>query len=127
VEFGAQLALQADAHVLEHREDCGKVAEIWKERTMPRRAVTAGASRVMSCAVEQDVPRVGGRNLVSRLKTVVLPAPLGPIRAWMCRGPHLQVDVGYRDEALELLGESGVSRMNSLMGLTGWRAKSAFR
>src|SRR5215510_3049285 len=29
------------------------------------------------------VPRVGGRNLVRRLNTVVLPAPLGPIRAWM--------------------------------------------
>src|SRR5262245_44631063 len=29
------------------------------------------------------LPRVGGRNLVSRLKNVVLPAPLGPISAWM--------------------------------------------
>src|SRR5262245_29163656 len=28
------------------------------------------------------VPRVGGRNLVRRLNTVVLPAPLGPIKAW---------------------------------------------
>src|SRR5215470_11802032 len=28
-------------------------------------------------------PRVGLRNFVSRLKHVVLPAPLGPIRAWM--------------------------------------------
>src|SRR5579864_6119345 len=28
-------------------------------------------------------PEVAGRNRVSRLKTVVLPAPLGPIRAWM--------------------------------------------
>src|SRR5688572_13481607 len=28
-------------------------------------------------------PRVGCRNLVSRLKQVVLPAPFGPISAWM--------------------------------------------
>src|ERR1700732_5322489 len=28
-------------------------------------------------------PRVGLRNLVSRLKQVVLPAPLGPINAWI--------------------------------------------
>src|SRR5213082_3914067 len=28
-------------------------------------------------------PRVGRKNLVSRLKQVVLPAPLGPISAWM--------------------------------------------
>src|SRR3954454_17777960 len=29
------------------------------------------------------LPRVGWRNLVSRLKQVVLPAPFGPIRPWM--------------------------------------------
>src|SRR5271166_5216216 len=29
------------------------------------------------------LPAVGSRNLVSRLKTVVLPAPFGPIKAWM--------------------------------------------
>src|SRR5688572_30055941 len=28
-------------------------------------------------------PRVGCRNLVRRLKQVVLPAPFGPISAWM--------------------------------------------
>src|SRR5580704_10346497 len=33
------------------------------------------------------VPEVGCKNLVSRLKKVVLPAPFGPIRAWIspCR------------------------------------------
>ncbi len=29
------------------------------------------------------VPLLGGRNAVSRLKQVVLPAPFGPISAWM--------------------------------------------
>src|SRR5437868_6685119 len=29
------------------------------------------------------LPRVGSRNLVSRLKQVVLPAPFGPINAWI--------------------------------------------
>src|SRR5271165_4137569 len=29
------------------------------------------------------VPWVGARNFVSILKTVVLPAPLGPIKAWI--------------------------------------------
>src|SRR5262245_5525994 len=29
------------------------------------------------------VPAVGSRNFVIRLKQVVLPAPFGPIRAWM--------------------------------------------
>ena len=29
------------------------------------------------------LPAVGTKNLVSKLKQVVLPAPLGPISAWM--------------------------------------------
>src|SRR5580658_4056528 len=29
------------------------------------------------------LPRVGARNLVNRLKTVVFPAPFGPMSAWI--------------------------------------------
>src|SRR5208337_1303524 len=50
---------------------------------MPRRAICAGFSRVMSCPLKWIVPWVGARNFVSILKTVVLPAPLGPIKAWI--------------------------------------------
>src|SRR5271165_313415 len=50
---------------------------------MPRRATSAGFSRVMSCPLKWIVPWVGARNFVSILKTVVLPAPLGPIKAWI--------------------------------------------
>ena len=42
------------------------------------------AWRVMSSPSYRIWPRVGARNLVSRLKKVVLPAPFGPISAWMC-------------------------------------------
>src|SRR5690606_26627308 len=61
----------------------GKTAEIWKERMMPRRAMSAGASPVISSPLKKICPEVGVRNLVSRLKQVVFPAPLGPMRAWM--------------------------------------------
>ena len=61
----------------------GNTAEIWNERTMPRRAVCAGFSWVMSVPLNRMLPLLGGRNLVSRLKNVVLPAPLGPMSAWM--------------------------------------------
>ncbi|CFN77327.1 Uncharacterised protein [Bordetella pertussis] len=61
----------------------GNTAEIWNERMMPRRAIWAGRSRVMSRPLKTMVPEVGARNLVSRLKQVVLPAPLGPISAWI--------------------------------------------
>ena len=62
---------------------CGNTADIWNERMMPRRAICAGRSPVMSCPLNRIVPVVGSRNFVSRLKQVVLPAPLGPIRAWI--------------------------------------------
>ena len=60
---------------------CGKTAEIWNERTIPRRATSAGCMAVMSSPLKTIRPLVGLRNLVSRLKQVVLPAPFGPINA----------------------------------------------
>src|ERR1700712_3693084 len=43
----------------------------------------AGFIPVMSRPLNLIVPRVGGKNEVSRLKHVVLPAPFGPIKAWI--------------------------------------------
>src|SRR5438067_5966825 len=62
---------------------CGNTAEIWNERTRPMRAMRAGGEPVISRPLKKIWPRVGERKCVSRLKQVVLPAPLGPIRAWM--------------------------------------------
>ncbi|MCY1314604.1 hypothetical protein D9M70_652720 [compost metagenome] len=59
----------------------GNTAEIWNDRMMPRRAICAGRSPVMSMPLNLMLPEVGDRNLVRRLKQVVLPAPLGPIKA----------------------------------------------
>ena len=56
-------------------------------------------------ALERMVPRVGGRNEVSRLKQVVLPAPFGPISAWICPVSHAQIDAVDGDEAAELAGQ----------------------
>ena len=84
----------------------GNTAEIWNERITPRRATSAGLSRVMSWPLKRIVPAVGCRNLVSRLKVVVLPAPLGPISAWIAPRRTLQVHVVDRDEPLELLREA---------------------
>ena len=60
---------------------CGKTAEIWNERPSPSWATSAGLSAVMSRPSKTIRPRVGERNLVSRLKQVVLPAPFGPMSA----------------------------------------------
>ena len=43
--------------------------------------MSAGRAAVMSRPLYEMRPRVGVRNLVSRLKQVVLPAPLGPMSA----------------------------------------------
>ncbi len=56
----------------------------WKVRTMPARATLCGAAPLRaSCRRSATSPASGWSNPVSRLKKVVLPAPLGPIRAVM--------------------------------------------
>ena len=50
---------------------------------MPRRAIKAGASPVISRPLNKIWPLLGSKNFVSRLKQVVFPAPFGPMRAWI--------------------------------------------
>src|SRR5215470_5676247 len=47
------------------------------------RAIADGAEPVMSRPLNAIIPDVGVRKCVSKLKQVVLPAPLGPISAWI--------------------------------------------
>src|SRR6185295_11370997 len=61
----------------------GNTAEIWNERTSPIRAIAAGREPVILRPLYRIWPRVGSRKCVSRLKQVVLPAPFGPMSAWM--------------------------------------------
>ena len=89
---------------------CGNTAEIWNERTSPRRATSAGLSAVMSRPSKTMRPRVGLRNLVSRLKTVVLPAPFGPIRAWMLPRATLRLTARTATKPANSLVRSCASR-----------------
>src|ERR1700722_9506073 len=59
------------------------------------------------------LPAVGLRNLVSRLNTVVLPAPFGPIKAWIV--PRLTARLTSRTatKPLNSLVNPRVSRMTS--------------
>src|SRR3989344_2857551 len=93
----------------------GNTAEIWNERMTPRRAICAGCSRVMSCPLNRMVPEVGVRNLVSRLKHVVLPAPLGPISAWMEPRRTARFTSLTAVKPLNSLVRLWVSRMTSLI------------
>src|SRR5215510_2735356 len=63
-------------------------------------------------------PRVGWRNLVSRLKQVVLPAPFGPISAWMVpRATRSETPLTAVKPAKSLV-RSSVSRMASPLTAT---------
>jgi len=50
---------------------------------MPRLAICAEDLPVISLPSRKTCPRDGVMKLVSRLKKVVFPAPLGPMIAWM--------------------------------------------
>src|SRR5256885_1851079 len=73
------------------------------------------ASRVMSSPLKRMVPEVGSRNLVSRLKQVVLPAPLGPIKAWMEPRRTERSTLLTAVNPLNSLVRFRVSRITSLM------------
>ncbi len=106
---------------------CGNTAEIWNERTMPRRAICAGGSRVMSRPLKRMLPRVGSRNLVSRLKQVVLPAPLGPMSAWMSPRATFRLTLLTATKPLNSLTRPSVSRMKSRAFMEAARPATAAR
>ena len=53
----------------------------WNVRTIPSRATLKAGMPARSRPLNSQEPVSGLSNPVSRLKNVVLPAPLGPIRA----------------------------------------------
>ena len=94
---------------------CGNTAEIWNERTRPMRAMRAGAEPVISRPLKKIWPRVGSRKCVSRLKQVVLPAPFGPISAWMLPRRTLSDTSLTATKPLNSLVSPRVSRMVSAL------------
>src|SRR5918998_1923955 len=91
-------------------------------------------------------PRVGGRNFVSRLKQVVLPAPFGPIRPWMVPrrtrrvtsltatkprnsfvSPSVSRMVSVTRNALpaQSLAPAAILRLDAARGVYGWAARPA--
>src|ERR1700722_17282871 len=71
---------------------------------------------VMSRPLKRIVPLVGGRNAVSRLKQVVLPAPFGPINAWIWPVLTRKVTLSTATKPLNSRVRPSVSRMVSTLG-----------
>jgi len=57
----------------------GKGFKIWNVRATPRRLSTSGRSPVIARPSKRTSPVSGARKPVTRLKSVVLPAPFGPM------------------------------------------------
>src|SRR6267142_631267 len=58
-------------------------AVAWNVRAMPRRQISDGRSPEIRSRLKRISPAVRGMTPVIRLKAVLLPAPLGPMRPWI--------------------------------------------
>src|SRR5882724_11739071 len=58
-------------------------AVAWNVRAMPRRQISDGRSAEIRSRLKRTSPAVSGMTPVIRLKTVLFPAPLGPMRPWI--------------------------------------------
>ena len=63
---------------------------IWKERARPRRKILSGVCPSMRVPRKETVPAVGGSVPATMLNSVVLPAPLGPIRPVIVPAPTVR-------------------------------------
>src|SRR3954452_17057230 len=71
----------ADSRAFSCASSSGKTFDTWKVRPMPARVRRNGGSRVMSAPSSSTRPDVGRSRPDTRLNSVVLPAPFGPITA----------------------------------------------
>src|SRR3989442_5984058 len=58
----------------------------WNVRAIPRRQISEGRRPDTRAPLKTISPEDSGSTPVSRLKTVLFPAPFGPIRPWIVRG-----------------------------------------
>src|SRR5882762_1492674 len=76
---------------------------IWKERAKPRRARAGAESAVMSSPAKRTRPRSGRRSPASWLISVVLPAPFGPMMAWVSPSRISRLTSSHASSAPKLL------------------------
>src|SRR5713101_432789 len=76
--------------------------------------MSAGREPVMSRLLNRMRPRVGARKWVRRLKHVVLPAPLGPMSAWIVPRRTRRLTSLTATKPRNSLVRSWVSRITSL-------------
>src|SRR5687767_9426855 len=81
----------------------------------------------MSRPLNRMPPAVGCRNLVIRLKQVVLPAPFGPMSAWMVPRRTERLTFLTAQKPLKLLDRPAVSMIASLVLIALGRSAARLR
>ena len=116
-------AVLADHHGLQHRQVREQPDVLKGARDPLDRALARDADRPSPVPRTRSSRHRRASTPVTRLKNVVLPAPLGPINAWMWPVLHVHVEVVQGKEAAEALGQAfdleaiamaAVSRMTGL-------------
>ena len=82
-----------------------KMLVIWNERASPRADRAWTGRRVTSAPAKRMRPASGCSSPASWATSVVLPAPLGPITAWISPGSHREAHAVGGDDAAEPLGQ----------------------
>ena len=85
---------------------CGNTADIWNERTMPRRATSAGFRERDVLAVVDDLAAGRDQELGEQVEEGGLAGAVGADQRVDLTAAHPQVDVAHRDEAVELLRQA---------------------
>ena len=78
---------------------------------MPLRAICDGFSALISAPLKRIFPELGSKNFVNKLKQVVFPAPLGPIRACIAPRSIAKFTLFTAMKPLNDFVRSSVSRM----------------
>jgi hypothetical protein len=105
LERTATLALQRDAHVLQHRE-VGKHRRDLERAHQPLARDLRRPRAGYRLSVEQDLARGRGQEVGKQVKAGGLARAVGTDQGVDRAAAHVQVDTLDRDKALELLGES---------------------
>ena len=111
----APVACTASAMLLS-AEKLSKTLLIWNDRARPSRARWAVASSVMSCPRKLIRPASGSSSPVNCPTNVVLPAPFGPISAWVSPVRMPSVTSSVATSAPKALRRWRISRRKSLIG-----------
>src|SRR5690606_25947765 len=102
---------------LRRAENSGASEETWKVRPRPRRARSATSWAVMSSSAKRIEPESGLIVPAIWLMSVDLPAPFGPIRAWISPGRRSMLTWSVASSAPKLFTRSEMTSTGSAMAL----------